>query len=312
MSYRYVISSHMNRYLSGVAKFNHILADRLGAECVALHDVPVVQAGPALVSIKLSDCPDDALATIAEACERLRGTGITYDLFFHTFDDLPLERAFLDGSRTVFAGNAELTARIATAGAAAETLWCPALVDADASVESEALTIFSFGMSHKIQMKYYVVLEALLSGAGIEYELLVSTAFHEKASFGEIDLIEQRFRETFGERVKLLGFLSDGSVNHFLQRSNLFCAFFRSGVRANNTSVYAAMSSGTPLLTNLDAYSPEWMQHDVNVLDIGHLKARSLDRDALERIGCAGREATAEHASWDALVDVLSEGSPDA
>lgn len=309
MSYRYIVSSHMNRYLSGVAKFNHLLAERLGAECVALHDA--VPDGPALVSIKLSDCPDDALSTIAEACDRLQASGIVYDLFFHTFDDLPIERAFIGGSREVFAGNAELTARIVEAGSAAVTLWCPALVDSDATVESVGLTIFSFGMSHKIQMEYYVMLEAVLSDAGIEHELLVSTAFHEKASFGEIDLIEQRFRETFGERVKLLGFLSDGSVNHFLHRSDLFCAFFQDGVRANNTSVYAAMGSGTPLVTNLDQYSPQWMQHGVNVLDIRQLDATCLTGETLERIGREGRQAATEHASWEALVRVLAEGGAD-
>ncbi len=49
-----------------------------------------------------------------------------------------------------------------------------------------------------------------------------------------------------------LGNLSDVAVYNELRRATFFAAFFDGGVRANNTSVAAAMETGAVVITNLD------------------------------------------------------------
>jgi hypothetical protein len=306
VKYSYIVGSHMNAYLSGVAKFNQVLARHLGIGYVGLADVAMIDAGPLLVSVKMA-ANDGGVETARKACASMRGRGIAYDLFLHSFQGLTVEYELIEGCTQVIAGNSEIAHALRDVDRPIRALWCPALVDESASVDSEGLTLFSFGMSHKIQLDYYELLKDVLERRGAEYTVLVSTAFHETASFGEIDVIERRFGEIFGPRAHLLGFLSDGAVNHFIERADLFAAFFRNGVRANNTSVYAAMGRGCALLTNLDEYSPEWMAHGVNVLDVQRLTMADLEAASLERLSERARSDASERASWGALVDALSE-----
>lgn len=304
-TYSYVVSSHTNRYLSGVAKFNHLLAERLGAKCIGLEDAIPAQPGRLLLSVKLSDMTAVDGARLDALNAAYQAHGLEYDTFFHSYQRLPMERRLAAGSNSVFAANAEVAAALEDSGCSAEALWCPALLDADAPLDPRGLCLFSFGMSHKLQLPYYRMLQARLEGMGAEYQVLVSTAFHEKASFGDIDSIERTFRQLFGSHARLLGFLSDAAVNFFLSKSQVFCAFFEGGVRANNTSVYAAMRSGVPLLTNLDTMSPQWMQHGVNVLDIRRLRCGDLDGRLLVSLGEQGRADAEANASWDSLTERL-------
>lgn len=305
-----VLTSHTNRYLSGVAKFSALLAERLGIPCVPLVPEHLPSRGPVLVSIKLADCPEEARAVIHRVISQLRRNRITYDVFLHSFDGSTAECRLIAGCRQAFAGNAELADSVRSAGERAVALWCPALVDTGGLDHDAALSIFSFGMAHKVQASHYTRLHDLLELHCPDYALLVSTAFHEKASFGYIDDLERRFRETFGKKVHLLGFLSDPSVNHFLQRADAFCAFFPAGVRANNTSVLAAMAAGTPVITNMDRYSPQWMRHGETVLDIAQLTAHDLTSASLQRVGRNGMNGAASHAGWEELLERL-QSDPD-
>jgi glycosyltransferase involved in cell wall biosynthesis len=108
------------------------------------------------------------------------------------------------------------------------------------------------------------------------------------------------------ERVTLLGFLSDPAVRHFLRRAHLFVAFFPEGVRANNTSVLAAMAAGRPALTDLDAFSPPWMRHGVNVLDLARTMPEDLSPATLRLLGERARADAEEQAGWAALAERLA------
>jgi len=209
-------------------------------------------------------------------------------------------------ARHAYAGNAEIAAACRQVRPT-EALWCPGLLDSDALVPQTGLRLFSFGMAHKVQVARYARLREVLDTSAVEYTLLVSTAFHEKASFGEIEQVAEGFRELFADRVRLLGFLSDAAVNDFLARADAVVAFFPHGVRANNTSVMGAMAAGRAVLTNLDRFSPPWMRHGRNVLDVEHLSAQDLAPDRLAVLGTSAAEDVKAHASWDALASRLSE-----
>jgi hypothetical protein len=81
-------------------------------------------------------------------------------------------------------------------------------------------------------------------------------------------------------------------------------AFFEKGLRANNTTVNAAMECGCAVITNLDEFSPKGLAHNQNVIDI-NLCDRLPTIDETKRIGLAAREIAHAEYGWDQLVAQL-------
>ena len=101
-----------------------------------------------------------------------------------------------------------------------------------------------------------------------------------------------------------MGYLSDTAVFNHLLDCTFLAAFFEKGLRANNTTVNAAMECGCAVITNLDEHSPAGLVHMKNVIDINACDrlpdaraepadraggARDRPRDI--RMGPAGRAA---------------------
>ena len=102
-----------------------------------------------------------------------------------------------------------------------------------------------------------------------------------------------------------LGNLSDVAVHNQLRQSTFFAAFFPKGVRANNTTVAAAMETGAVVVTNLDAHSPPEYVHLENVIDIG--RCAELPTDPAVLAGLRERAfATAKARGWDELVERMA------
>jgi hypothetical protein len=66
--------------------------------------------------------------------------------------------------------------------------------------------------------------------------------------------------------------------------SHFFAAFFKDGVRRNNTSVMSAMRSGSVVITNFDEHSPSYFSHKENILDIKQLRQLPLEKETLATI----------------------------
>jgi hypothetical protein len=75
-------------------------------------------------------------------------------------------------------------------------------------------------------------------------------------------------------------------------------------LRANNTTVNAAMECGAAVITNLDDHSPRGLEHMKNVIDITRC-TRLPDFDEAARIGKAAREIAHADYGWDQLVAQL-------
>jgi hypothetical protein len=299
----------MSPQLSGVAKFNAQLARHFEVPCLGLPDAirQIRKGDRVLLSVKLTDMSAADAAIVEEFHEVVRQRGATFDLFFHTYDRLPLEQTLLADAGTIFCGNAEIHAALTATGKPLSLVWCPALVDPDASVKRSDLTIFSFGMAHKIQLAYYQLLHTRLEELDRPYSIWISTAFHEKSGFGELDEAVLELRSIFGARVQFLGFLSDDALNYFVDQVQLFVAFFAKGLRANNTSAYVPMERGCAILTNLDRFSPAWLRHGVNVLDIHKLAVESLRPESLGRLAAVAQLDVRRHAGWPQLVSLMNE-----
>jgi len=305
--YGLVVTSHMNATLSGVAKFNRILADRLGVPCVGFGEAAVMPVGHGrfLLSIKMADATEEEAAQARALMHMAKERDVELDLFLHTFDGSPLEYDLLDAATRVFCGNAEIRHALAGHDKTVLDAWCPFLVDLDRNIGETPFNVFSFGMAHKLQLAYYRKLHAKLEESQPSYSLWISTAFHEKANFGDFHSISNQLSGMFGDRIRFLGFLSDAAINYFLERIHLFVAFFPKGVRANNTSIYVPLEKGLPVLTNLDAHSPSWMRHGVNVLDIERVTHEDFVPNRLSSVATQGQRDGRTHASWDALVEMF-------
>ena len=303
--FKAVFSSHTNPFISGVAKFNSILARQMGIPFLGFKTFTGVESGPVLVSMKLDDATPDEVWDSRVLLGYLKEKKIAYDLFFHKLGSLKIEDEFIESCRKIYCGNAYIQKQLADCGKSLVDAWCPALLDATESKFEKQLNLFSFGMAHKIQMGFHQKLQETLRRFEVDYSLWVSTAFHEKANFGDFDSISRQLADIYGSRIRHLGFLSDETVNYFLAKSHAFVAFFDGGVRANNTSLYAAIERGCAVITNLDEMSPKWMKHGQNVLDIHQLDVGDLDARLLRKIGDNGAEEAKKYASWPALIGLL-------
>jgi hypothetical protein len=129
----------------------------------------------------------------------------------------------------------------------------------------------------------------------------VSTALHENTSFdGSFVVRFEELQALFGGHVYFMGYLSDTAVFNHLVECTYLAAFFEKGLRANNTTVNAAMECGCAVITNLDEHSPAGLVHMKNVIDINY-----TERGQAEAIGRAAREIAHADYGWDQLVAQL-------
>lgn len=307
--YQSVVTSHTNPTLSGVAKFNRILADRMAVPCFGFSEAAgaLVAGKPVLVSVKLIDIAEGDVGHVKAFLRACVDLDVKADLFFHTFDGTTLEYDVLEAGTRIFCANPEIRHTLEGFDKHLVDAWCPFLVDLGKRIEEAHFNIFSFGMAHKMQLGHYRRLNQKLKDFHLDYSVWISTAFHEKANFGDFHSISNELSQVFGSHIQFLGFLSDEAINYFLEKIQVFVAFFPKGVRSNNTSVYVPMEKGLPLLTNLDPFSPPWMKHGVNVLDINRLAQEDLTSARLAEIGARGRKDFHDHASWDSLLAVFRE-----
>jgi hypothetical protein len=205
----------------------------------------------------------------------------------------------------VYTGNAELAARLRQLRPDVVEAWCPGiLIDAEPFVKTE-LSVFTFGMAHKVRGEYYRKLDEFLKRTGKSYSLYLSTALHEGTSIETaFDAAVKNIRDAFSGPVYFLGFLSDAAVLHYLQTTTYFAAFFPQGVRANNTSVNSAMNAGAVVITHLDDGSPSGYRHMHSVIDVATCTELPTDGESLRDIG-RNAAAEAKLLSWDALAERL-------
>lgn len=304
-----VVGYHLNPMRCGVAKFNSLLAKRLGVPVVGLFDDALLAFGRPLVSLKLDEfVAGDAEALGPRLAQLERRQAIR--LFLHNYSGTEVEEQMVRAAHQVYCGNSELAARLATVRPDVVELWAPGMIDGSRRFGPAEISVFSFGMAHKVRAEKYRKLRQLLEATGKSYSLYISTALHENSDFDdEFAAAFQELQEIFGERAHFLGYLSDLAVYNYLLNSAFFAAFFDGGVRGNNTSVNAALEYGCAVITNLDRYSPGFLVHAENVLDIERMETLPTDRSVLDALREGARETAAKELSWQALTKRFTEAA---
>jgi hypothetical protein len=296
-----VVTHHLDGFRSGVSRFNELLAERLAVPLFSIFDRRLEGCTNPLLSFKVSELSEEELGLLTEILDGRRWRG---ELYLHDFQDSPLERRIVAEATRVHCGNARIREQVEELNTALDTLWTPGLVRDARVFEPAQLSVFSFGMAHKIRTEMFRRLRALLDGSESTYVVYVSAANHETASIRDAQVVFEEMTEIFPRRLYFLGNLSDVAVFNYLQQSTFFAAFFDDGVRANNTSVASAMELGAVVITNLDRYSPPELQHMDNVIDIERCDALPDDPLVLRRISVRAME-TARARGWEELAGRL-------
>jgi hypothetical protein len=290
----------LNPFRSGVARFNELLAEHLHVPVMhvfdeRLHDVPCP-----LLSFKAAELSDDEQPRLPAVLESLQSFGV----FLHDWAELQIEEAMVRAAVAVYAGNDAIARRIGDLRSDVATVWAPGLIVDDRPLRPAEISVFSFGMAHKIRVDMFQRLRELLDRTGKTYVVYVSAANHETASLKDAESVFDDMHDVFPDELYFLGNLSDVAVSHYLRHSTFFAAFFPGGVRANNTSIGSALAHGAVVLTNLDDDSPEWLVHMQNVIDVEACESLPSDPLELRRLGLHAMEAARER-SWPKLIAAL-------
>jgi hypothetical protein len=290
---------HLNPWTCGIAKFNSILARHLDVPVVGLRAVELGVYRRPLLSIKLSEFSGEHASDLDLWSQAHEGA---FELFLHAFDGTPVEIALVGRAARLYCGNAELARELATLRPDLVELFCPGTILNPQRFEESELKVFTFGMAHKIRVPLYERLRDLLDATGRSYAVYVSTALHENTNFdGSFVVRFEELQALFSDRIYFMGYLSDTAVFNQLLECTYLAAFFEKGLRANNTTVNAAMECGCAVITNLDGHSPDGLAHMENIIDITRCD-RLPDADETVRIGQAARALAHARYGWDQLV----------
>jgi hypothetical protein len=293
---------HLNPWTCGIAKFNAILAKHLGVPVVGLHAAELASQRLPLLSIKLSEFTSPDAAHLDEWAAQRTGQ---FELFLHAFDGSEIEQRLVAAAAKVYCGNSELFKQLNVLRPDIMELFCPGTILNPQRFQRTELSVFTFGMAHKIRVPLYRRLRDLLDATGQSYSVYVSTALHENTSFdGSFVVRFEELQSIFNGQVYFMGYLSDTAVFNHLMDCTFLAAFFEKGLRANNTTVNAAMEVGCAVITNLDEHSPLGLTHMQNVIDI-NLCDRLPDAEHTQRIGRAARDIAHGQYGWDQLVAQL-------
>ena len=298
---------HLNPWTCGIAKFNAILAKHLDVEVVGIRAVELGSYERPLLSLKLSEFSPQDAADLDLWASAHQGR---FEVFLHAFDGTAVEQRLVAAAARVYVGNTELFWQLSPLRPDVHELFCPGTILNPQRFMTTDISVFTFGMAHKIRVPLYRRLQGLLEATGLSYSVYVSTALHENTSFdGSFVVTFEELQSIFNGQVYFMGYLSDTAVfNHLLDNTYL-AAFFEKGLRANNTTVNAAMECGCTVITNLDEHSPAGLSHMKNVVDI-HQCDKLPTREESERIGRAAREAALGDYGWDRLVSQLRAVEP--
>lgn len=299
-----VVGYHTNPWTCGIAKFNAILADHLGVPVLRFSAMSPDQGRHPLLSVKFSEFTPDHIPEFDEWAKSRKGR---YDLFLHALYGDPVETRLVENAARVYCGNRELTEQLRDLRSDCVELFCPGTLAAPRRIRQTELQVFTFGMAHKIRVDHYRKLARLLEASGRTYKIFVSTALHEGTTFdGSFAMRFDELQDIFGSNVYFMGYLSDTAVFNHLADATFLAAFFEHGLRANNTTVNAALEFGCAVVTNLDAFSPAGYEHMQTVLDINRLE-QLPDGGTLHRIGQSAREVAERQYGWRRLVARITQ-----
>jgi hypothetical protein len=296
-----VVTHHRDGFRSGVARFNELLAEHLDVPLLGMVDADLGTRDAPLLSFKVSELGAAERAALEDLIRQRNWYG---SIYLHEVCGDELERRLIEAATIVYCGNHEIHRAVRDRNARALIVWTPGLIVDNRVFQPAEISIFSFGMAHKIRTDLFTRLRELLDRSGRTYTVFVSAANHETTSISDARLVFEELHDVYPRGFYFLGNLSDVAVFNYLQGTTFFSAFFERGVRANNTSVASAMELGAVVITNLDEHSPPEFRHMDNLIDLNQCNELPTDSLVLKRISVRAME-TGRSRGWNQLVNKL-------
>ena len=318
-----ILGYHLQPFTCGIARFNHALGEKLAIPVVSLFSEEANECRHALLSIKLSEFTDKDTGRL-EAFIASRDATQTIDLFLHDYSDTPTERRLIALASRIYVGNAQMARILGPRHPRVIEAWCPGtLIDAHAFPQTE-ISVFSFGMAHKMRAERYYRLRELLEATGKSYGIYLSTALHEGTDFaGSFMTAFEEMTEIFGQRVNFLGFLSDAAVFNYLNSCTYFTAFFPQGgareqhQRANGDAMRIGrdQQSGRGFAAGIPARRQHSGHRQARRPSHGRKRSRQAGRSGKTgrfdlRMGSAGRTHPQPHRNTRELIRQSDSDSP--
>ena len=295
----FIASHRMNTFASGVARFNDIIGAQLRVPVIGLFDERLPRTGSPLLSFKVSELSDVEREHLAEV---LDSADWRTRIFVHDWAATNVEERMVREAEVVYCGNHAVYEQVRELNSRLEILWSPGLILDDRRFHPTAISVFTFGMAHKLHTEMFLRLRELLETSELSWAVYVSSANHETASIRDGEIVFQEVKKLFPSGLYFLGNLSDVAIYNYLQNTTFFAAFFEGGVRANNGTVAAAMEHGAVVITNLDRYSPPEYVHMENLIDINRCERLPSDPMVLKSIAVEAM-ATARGRGWPQLIE---------
>lgn len=250
MKFSSVVSYHTNPHGCGVANFSKQLAERLGVPFVGIDGK---WGEHPLLSLKWSEI------VYKEVVLMHMPLWSKYSVFWH------------DSGHDGISANASHVF-YADPSLGSPGLWCPSLLKPS---RPRTVRLFSFGMAGRLQTAHYAKVRRDLSEVELDYQLRVSVGLHEGTSLSDATKHFEALREIMGpDKVSILGILSDDAVADELQNADYVLSFFDKGLRANNTTVHAAVEYLKIVISNHDADTPEFMARMTRNVESNWLDSR--------------------------------------
>ena len=165
-----------------------ILAERLGVSGRRCRRSQRLRGAVPLVSVKFGE-----LRPVRQRHSLQHGTGAgpsaPFRLFLHDLTERRLETSSSRRAALVYAGNEEIAQQVAPLARRVETLWSPATILEHRRFQPSEISVFSFGMAHKMRADIFGRLHALLEATDRTYALYVSNSNHESVTLGDAQLV---------------------------------------------------------------------------------------------------------------------------
>jgi hypothetical protein len=301
-----IVSLHTNTWGCGIAKYNSELAKILDANLVSVETWLNTDIENVILSVGFSEFSQKDILRIENY---LKQSVKSFILILHSInEDYPCYK-ILKLAQKVIVLNAELLSKVNSLGFDAEISYTPSLLTLHQATNSKEndFKLFTFGMGHKHEFDELKVLLDKLRKWGKNPTINISSAIHAGSQpldllISEINLLSN----TLEVPINFLGFLSDEALLVEMNKSDLVFRFFESGIRSNNTTAMTALHNGIPLITNTDNFSPKWLQHNHNFLEIEQLSKESNEPD-WSKIGKNGQISYLENADWPGTVALITQ-----
>ncbi len=139
-----------------------------------------------LLSFKVSELKADELAALTTL---VVSKPFPWELFLHVYEGHDLEAELVFGASRVHCGNHEVFEQVKELNPDAQILWSPGLILDERPFAETDISVFSFGMAHKIRIDLFQRLRDLLDASGRSYAVYVSAANHETTRMKDAHLI---------------------------------------------------------------------------------------------------------------------------